>query len=59
MNEGGEVWVVDARSDKLDVLTNQANFGADSSTASRSSIAIADGQVFIRTADKLYCISGK
>lgn len=59
MNEAGEVWVVAAQGDKLEIVQNQQDLGGGSDTASRSSIAVADGQVFVRTAEKMYCFGGK
>ena len=58
MNEAGEVWVVSPAGDKLTVL-NKADLGAGGQLASRSSVALADGEVFVRTGEKLYCIGGK
>lgn len=55
MNEAAEVWVLSA--DEFKVLYHgQLSSEGD---ASRASIALADGHVFVRTADKLYCFSGK
>jgi outer membrane protein assembly factor BamB len=59
MNEAGEVWVVAADREKLEILANRANLGEGSRTASRSSIAVADGEVYVRTAEKLFCFGGK
>ena len=58
MNEAGEVFVIADTGDKLE-LVNQVELGGGNNTASRSSIAIADGQVFVRTADKLFCFGEK
>jgi outer membrane protein assembly factor BamB len=58
MNEAGEVFVVADKGDKLE-LVNQVELGGGNSTASRSSIAVADGQVFVRTAEKLFCFGEK
>ena len=54
MNEAGEVWVINAESEKLEILANRVDLGGGSQTASRSSIAVADGEVYVRTAEKLY-----
>ena len=59
MNEGGQAWVVSTAGDKLEIVQNQVDLGGGSSTASRSTVAVADGQVFVRTAEKLYCFAGK
>lgn len=58
MNEAGEVWVVSPADDKLTVV-NKADLGGGGQLASRSSVALADGQVFVRTGEKLYCIGAK
>lgn len=55
MNEGGEVWVVSADEFKI-LYQGQLSSKGD---ASRASIALAQGQAFVRTADKLYCFGGK
>jgi outer membrane protein assembly factor BamB len=55
MNEAGEVWVISPANDKLSVV-NKADLGGGGQLASRSSVALADGQVIIRTGEKLYCI---
>lgn len=51
LDERGQVTVI-AAGDKFKVLS-QADMGG---APSKSSIAIADGRLFIRTAEKLYCI---
>ena len=51
MNEGGEVWVLSAADGKVLYKGELAG----ESGPSRASIATVDGQVFVRTADKLYC----
>ena len=57
MNEAGQVWVVSM--DKLEVL-HQADLGGDGGdNSNRASIALVDGQVFVRTSDKLYCFGKK
>jgi outer membrane protein assembly factor BamB len=51
MNEGGQVWVLSADEFKVIYhgdLPNEAG-------PTRASIALADGQAFVRTGDKLYC----
>jgi outer membrane protein assembly factor BamB len=58
MNEAGEVWVISPADDKLTVV-NKADLGGGGQLASRSSVALADGQVFVRTGEKLYCIGAK
>jgi outer membrane protein assembly factor BamB len=55
MNERGQVWVVSA--DSFKVLYNGDLGGADWPT--RSSIAVADGDVFVRTSETLFCFGGK
>ncbi len=55
MDESGDVIILAADSTKFDML---ANVDLDAKP-SRSSIAIADGNIFIRTAKKLYCIGKK
>jgi outer membrane protein assembly factor BamB len=57
MNEAAEVWVVNVgpAGDKLDVVAQQVDVGGGSDTASRASLALTDGQVFVRTAERLYC----
>jgi outer membrane protein assembly factor BamB len=55
MNEAGEVWVISTAGDKLTVA-NKADLGAGGQLASRSSVALADGEVFVRTGETLYCI---
>jgi outer membrane protein assembly factor BamB len=59
MNEAAEVWVIAADREKLEILANQVELGGDSKTASRSSVALADGEIYVRTAEKLYCIGSK
>jgi outer membrane protein assembly factor BamB len=49
MNEGGDVWVVSAADGK--VLDKQS---LGSEKAARSSIVACEGQIFVRTADRLY-----
>ena len=51
MNERGQVWVVSA--DEFKILYKGDLGGADWPT--RSTIAVADGNVFVRTSDTLYC----
>jgi len=53
MNFAGDVVVVDAT--KGEVLSNIA-MGESGDDMTRSSIAVAGGQLFIRTNQKLYCI---
>ena len=59
MNEGGEVFVVNAAGDKLAVVHQTELDGAGGSAHNRSSIPAADGQVFVRTAEKIYCFGAK
>jgi hypothetical protein len=59
MNEAGEVWVVFAKGDGELKVLHQVDLGGGSQTASRSSIPLADGEVFVRTAEKLYCFGNK
>ena len=56
MNFAGEVVVVDA--EKGQVLTAVA-MGDEGDDQTRSSIALAHGQLFIRTNKKLYCVGPK
>lgn len=58
MNEAGEVWVIKDAGDKLEIAA-KADLGEGSSTATRSSIALGNGQIFVRTADKLLCFGVK
>ena len=51
MNEAGDVWVVNA--DTLAVLYTGSLVANKNAPRSRSTIAVADGQVFVRTAEKL------
>ncbi len=52
INEAGEVVVLSANSEKFEVLS-RASLGGKPTYAS---IAIADGCLFIRTAESLYCV---
>lgn len=52
MNADGEVFVVKAGGDEMQVL-NHTKLGG---YPARSSIAIAHGNLFVRTSDRLYCI---
>ncbi len=59
-NFWGEVFVVKAGGDKFELL-NVADFGNDSKATRgdsvvRSGIAIANGNLFIRVQDRLYCV---
>lgn len=54
MNHAGEVFVVRA-SDDFELL-HQTAMGEERAQSTRSTIAIAQGQLFIRTNQKLYCI---
>jgi outer membrane protein assembly factor BamB len=56
MNFAGDVVVVDAN--KGEVLSTVA-MGEPGDDMTRSTIAVAHGQLFIRTNHKLYCIGGK
>jgi outer membrane protein assembly factor BamB len=51
MNERGEVWVIAAAATGELEVVNQVDLSGDSQVDTRSSIALADGQVFVRTAD--------
>ncbi|MDQ3814938.1 MAG: PQQ-binding-like beta-propeller repeat protein [Armatimonadota bacterium] len=53
MNEGGDVWVLSASEAKT---LSQTSLGGGTA---RSTIAVAQGQVFVRTADKLYAFAKK
>lgn len=53
LNFGGEVVVVDAADGKV---LNQTLLGEPGDNETRSAIAISQGQLFIRTHAKLYCI---
>jgi outer membrane protein assembly factor BamB len=57
MNHRGDAFVV-ADGDEFKVL-HTVGMGDEEDTATRSSIAIAQGNLFIRTASKLYCIGKK
>lgn len=52
ISDAGEAVIVAAGGDEMKILA-QCNFGG---RPARSSIAIADGKLFIRTAKKLFCI---
>ena len=52
ISDAGEAVIVAAGGDEMKVIAER-NFGG---RPVRSSIAIADGRLFIRTAEKLYCI---
>ena len=57
MNERAQVWVVSA--DQFKVL-HQADLDTPGvSGPSRATIAVADGQAFVRTSDTLYCFGRK
>ncbi len=57
MNERAQVWVISA--DEFKVL-HQADLNSPGVNApSRSTIAVADGQAFVRTSDTLYCFGKK
>lgn len=56
MNFGGEAVVVDAKSGEV---VGTVAMGESNDDETRSSIAIADGHLFIRTNQKLYCVSKK
>jgi len=58
MNERAEVWVVNTAGGKLETV-NQVDLSGGSDADTRSSIALADGQVFVRTAETLYSFGGK
>jgi len=54
MNLNGDVFVMEAATGKVLAENAMDTKGADI----RSSIAAAQGSLFIRTRDKLYCVSG-
>ncbi len=54
MNHAGEVFVVRA-SDEFELLHETA-MGEERAQSTRSTIAVAQGQLFIRTNEKLYCV---
>lgn len=56
MNHHADVLVVDAKSGKI---LNQAGFGEKDDDDTRSSIAISNGQLFIRTNSNLFCVGQK
>ena len=56
MNEAGQVWVCSA--DRFEIL-HLVDLGEDAEGHSRSSLSLADGQVFVRTADRLYCFGSR
>ena len=53
MNEGGDIWVLSA--DEFKVLSHASLGGRPS----RGSIAVVDGQVIVRSGDKLYAFENK
>jgi len=53
MNEGGDVWVLSATEAKT---LSKTSLGGGTA---RSTIAVAQGQVFVRTGDKLYAFAKK
>jgi len=53
MNHNGEVVVIDSGSGEI---VHQVKMGSTYDDNVRSSIAIADGQLFIRTNEKLFCV---
>ena len=53
MNERAQVWVVSA--DEFKVLHQADLNSAGVNAASRSTIAVSDGNAFVRTGDALYC----
>lgn len=57
MNERGAVWVVSA--DQPFKILHQADLGGAAEYPTRSSIAVSDGNVFVRTSDTLYCFGKK
>jgi outer membrane protein assembly factor BamB len=59
MNEAGEVFVVDASGDELQLVHQAELEGGGGSDHNRSSIPVADGQVFVRTFGKIYCFGAK
>ena len=59
MNEGGEVFVVDISGDQPKLVHQAELEGGGGSDHNRSSIPAADGQVFVRTAEKIYCFGTK
>jgi outer membrane protein assembly factor BamB len=58
MDHKGNVFVAAANTDRFKLL-NSAAMGDDTDNNLRSSIPISQGQVFIRTGSKLYCIGRK
>jgi outer membrane protein assembly factor BamB len=56
MNEGGQVWVLSANEFKI---LGQADLGAGTNSDNRASVAAADGKVFVRTGNALYCFGAK
>ena len=57
MNERAQTWVVSAEDGKV---LHQADLDTPGVSApTRSTIAVTDGQVFVRTADTLYCFGKK
>ena len=56
MNFGGDVVVVDAA--KGEIL-HTAQLGDSTDNETRSSIAISQGHLFVRTNSKLYCVGAK
>jgi outer membrane protein assembly factor BamB len=58
MDHRGNVFVVSAATDRFNLLSSAA-MAEPGANYLRSSIAISQGQLFIRTASKLYCIGKK
>jgi outer membrane protein assembly factor BamB len=57
INKRGEAYVVAANPERFD-LVHRVTMGAESDRQVRSSIAIAEGRLFIRTDDRLFCVGG-
>jgi len=55
MNQRGDVFVVAASANEFKLL-HTTPMGDDGDSVARSSIAIADGRLFIRTATQLFCV---
>lgn len=54
MNHNGQVCIVDAESGEV---LNTIDMGEEDDDKTRSSIVVAEGEVFIRTNHKLFCVS--
>ena len=58
MDHRGVVFVVSAAPDKFQII-GAVPMGDEADNRLRASIPLSDGQAFIRTGQKLYCIGGR